>query len=193
MPHIAPRRGGDMATHEKVDVVIVGAGASGSIYAAVLAKAGKKVVVLENGPGLAAQRSHQLGFLGPPHQAGRRAVPARRQEPVRLRSIRPAGASAARRCTTSPTSRGCMPNDFKIKSEHGRGLDWPISYDDVAPFYDKVARRHRRLRRRQGGGDLAAGRQALSDAADEDVPQRRGLAQGLRGERHPHGAGARSA
>ncbi|MBV8840779.1 MAG: hypothetical protein JO000_29930, partial [Alphaproteobacteria bacterium] len=32
-----------------------------------------------------------------------------------------------------------LPNDFKIKSEHGRSLDWPISYDDVAPWYDRVA------------------------------------------------------
>ena len=32
-----------------------------------------------------------------------------------------------------------MPNDFKVKSEHGRGLDWPINYTDVAPYYDKVA------------------------------------------------------
>ena len=33
--------------NEKVDVVIVGAGASGSVYAAIMAKAGKKVVLLE--------------------------------------------------------------------------------------------------------------------------------------------------
>src|SRR5258708_39651965 len=41
--------GGDMA-NEKVDVVIVGAGASGSVYASGLAKAGEKVVLLESGP-----------------------------------------------------------------------------------------------------------------------------------------------
>ena len=32
-----------------------------------------------------------------------------------------------------------MPNDFKVKTEHGKGLDWPINYADVAPFWDKVA------------------------------------------------------
>ena len=43
--------------NEKVDVVIVGAGASGSVFASVMAKAGKKVVLLESGP------DWQLGYL----------------------------------------------------------------------------------------------------------------------------------
>ena len=39
-----------MATKEKVDVAIVGAGPAGAIFADVLSRAGKKVVVLEFGP-----------------------------------------------------------------------------------------------------------------------------------------------
>ncbi|MFN7792386.1 MAG: GMC oxidoreductase, partial [Cyclobacteriaceae bacterium] len=32
------------------------------------------------------------------------------------------------------------PNDFKHKSIDGLGEDWPIGYEDVAPYYDKVDR-----------------------------------------------------
>ena len=30
------------------------------------------------------------------------------------------------------------PYDFKPKSRDGLGFDWPLSYEDVAPYYDKV-------------------------------------------------------
>jgi choline dehydrogenase-like flavoprotein len=30
------------------------------------------------------------------------------------------------------------PYDFKPKSRDGLGLDWPISYEDLAPYYDKT-------------------------------------------------------
>ena len=56
--------------NEKVDVVIVGAGASGSVFAAVLAQAGKKVVVLEQGP------DWQPGDLISSDLWGRRIKPA---------------------------------------------------------------------------------------------------------------------
>ena len=74
-----------MATHEKVDVAIVGAGASGSTYAAVMAKAGKKVVLIEDGP------DWQLSDLVSSDIWGRRIKPAgapfllEGKNPVRLR------------------------------------------------------------------------------------------------------------
>jgi choline dehydrogenase-like flavoprotein len=127
-----------MATHEKVDVVIVGAGASGSVYAAVLAKAGKKVVVLEQGP------DWQLSDLISSDFWGRRIKPA--SGPFLLEGKNPfgyvyqagwgVGGAALHYFANFPR---LLPNDFKIKSEHGRALDWPIAYDDVAPYYDKVA------------------------------------------------------
>lgn len=37
-------------------------------------------------------------------------------------------------CWTGCTPR-FMPNDFKVKSLYGIGEDWPISYDDLEPYY----------------------------------------------------------
>ena len=127
-----------MATHEKVDVVIVGAGASGSTYAAVLAKAGKKVVLLESGP------DWQLSDLISSDFWGRRLKPA--GGPFLLEGKNPygyvyqagwgVGGAALHYFANFPRY---LPTDFKIKSEHNRAHDWPIAYEDVAPFYDKVA------------------------------------------------------
>src|SRR6202048_5189361 len=124
--------------NEKVDVVIVGAGASGSVFAAVLAQAGKKVVVLEQGP------DWQPSDLISSDLWGRRIKPA--SGPFLLEGKNPfgyvyqagwgAGGAALHYFANFPR---LMPSDFKIKSEHGRALDWPISYQDVAPYWDKVA------------------------------------------------------
>src|SRR5262249_49795301 len=32
-----------------------------------------------------------------------------------------------------------MPSDFKVKSLYGKGLDWPIAYEDLSPYYDRIA------------------------------------------------------
>ncbi len=32
------------------------------------------------------------------------------------------------------------PEDFHMRSLHGRGQDWPITYGDLRPFYDRVQR-----------------------------------------------------
>ncbi len=42
----------------------------------------------------------------------------------------------------SNTWTGCtprfMPNDFKINTTYGVGIDWPISYDDLEPYYTET-------------------------------------------------------
>jgi len=35
-------------------------------------------------------------------------------------------------------SERMYPNDFRMKSAYGRGKDWPISYDDLVPYYHRV-------------------------------------------------------
>jgi choline dehydrogenase-like flavoprotein len=33
-----------------------------------------------------------------------------------------------------------MPNDFQLKTKYGVGSDWPITYDELEPYYDTVER-----------------------------------------------------
>ena len=127
-----------MAGLEQVDVVIVGAGASGSVYAAALAKAGKKVVILDQGP------DWRLSDLISSDFWGRRIKPA--GAPFLLEGKNPygysynsgwgVGGAALHYFANLPR---LLPNDFSVRSDHGRGLDWPITYDVLAPYYDKVA------------------------------------------------------
>src|SRR5262245_52331294 len=119
------------------DIVIVGAGACGSLVARELAGHGFSVVVLE---------------------AGKRLDPAR--------DLPNAEANAARIMWTEPrvltgrdgvmpkmgvgvgggtlTWLGVMPrfqrSDFRTYSLEGVGADWPVGYDDLRPHYAKVER-----------------------------------------------------
>lgn len=33
-----------------------------------------------------------------------------------------------------------LPNDFKMNSTYGRGVDWPITYDELKPYYELAER-----------------------------------------------------
>jgi choline dehydrogenase-like flavoprotein len=126
-----------MATHEKVDAVIVGAGPAGSVYADTLSRAGKKVVVLEFGP------DWDNNDLISSEIWGRRIKHAPR---FQLAGQNPAGHGSNAGWGTGGSMLHwfanmprLMPNDFKVKSQYGKGIDWPISYDDLAPYFDRVA------------------------------------------------------
>ncbi|HEX6763527.1 MAG TPA: GMC family oxidoreductase [Gaiellaceae bacterium] len=36
------------------------------------------------------------------------------------------------------TSLRMVPNDFEIRSRYGHGLDWPVSYDELQPYYERA-------------------------------------------------------
>lgn len=126
-----------MATQEKVDVTIVGAGASASVFASALARAGKKVVMLEQGP------DWKNGDLISSEIWGRRLKtvnPAILEGKDRLGYSYNAGWGSGGAATHYfAMFPRLLPSDFNMKSAYGRGLDWPFSYDDLAPYYDRVA------------------------------------------------------
>ncbi|MBV7266273.1 GMC oxidoreductase [Erythrobacter ani] len=45
------------------------------------------------------------------------------------------GLGGGTNCWQGMTAR-MHPHDFELKSRYGVGLDWPISYDDIAEYYD---------------------------------------------------------
>ncbi|VAV97619.1 Glucose-methanol-choline (GMC) oxidoreductase:NAD binding site [hydrothermal vent metagenome] len=122
---------------EKVDVVIIGSGAAGSLLAAKLSKAGKSVTLLEAGPkrtlnSLTSSQIHarRLKWHGAP-------VEETGTQPISnvFNSGFGTGGSALHHFGVWPRLHA---EDFKVRSLHGRALDWPIGHDDLRPYYDRI-------------------------------------------------------
>jgi len=122
---------------EPVDAVVVGAGAAGCLYAAKLAQARREVLVLDAGPAwqprdmISSQIwSRRMRWAGPylesaglhPKKSG-------------FSSGWGFGGAANHHYGLWPRLH---PEDFKLQSLYGRGLDWPIDYDDLRPYYDRL-------------------------------------------------------
>ncbi|MEZ5501019.1 MAG: GMC family oxidoreductase [Steroidobacteraceae bacterium] len=123
--------------NEKVDAVIVGSGAAGSVMAARLATGGKQVIVLEAGPerrnaDLVSSTlwARRLKWHGDP-------VTESGDHPVAyvLNSGYGTGGAALHHYAVWPRLH---PDDFRLRSRFDAGNDWPITYDDLRPHYDAV-------------------------------------------------------
>ncbi|SLN22832.1 Fructose dehydrogenase large subunit [Aquimixticola soesokkakensis] len=136
------------------DVIIIGSGTIGSHVALQCAQAGKSVIILEAGTKLprwkAVQNFHEdaakRNWNAPyprlpwaPHSYMEGYIEATGDADFDYVTsyLRVAGG------TTRHWAAACwrlLPNDFKLKSTYGVGRDWPISYDDLEPWYVKAER-----------------------------------------------------
>jgi choline dehydrogenase-like flavoprotein len=140
------------------DAVIVGSGAGGGMAGYVLAHAGLKVLMLEAGPFFDPRKdSQQLKFS---YESPRRGASTTRPfgdfdaayggwelegEPYTTKDKTEFNWFRSRMLGGRTNHWGRIslrmgPNDFKSHHIDGLTDDWPITYNDVKPFYDKVDR-----------------------------------------------------
>jgi choline dehydrogenase-like flavoprotein len=144
---------------KRVNAVIVGAGAGGGIVAKELATAGLSVVLLERGKWYTAndcrkddlrnQRTTVLGNAFGPEDEGNPRVSVDAKGVPHIVLASEGGYQNDAACVGGGTlSWGAqawrfLPQDFKMRSTYGAPQgssleDWPISYDDLEPFYEKA-------------------------------------------------------
>ena len=142
---------------KKYDAVIVGSGAGGGMAAYVLANAGLKVCLLEAGYMYDPQKN--ITQLKNPWESPRRGASTKLRpfgdfdasywgwdiegEPYTKASGTDWMWWRARMLGGRTNHWGRIslrfgPKDFKRRSIDGLGDDWPISYDDVKPYYDRI-------------------------------------------------------
>ena len=142
----------------KYDVVIVGSGAGGGMATKVLADAGLKVAVVEAGPFFDPADPEQQTQLKWPYESPRRGASNRRPfgdfdtayggweiegEPYTQSGDTKFDWFRSRMLGGRTNHWGRIslrfgPRDFKGKDRDGLGENWPIGYDDLKPYYDKV-------------------------------------------------------
>ena len=141
------------------DVCIIGSGAGGGMAAYALTQSGARVVMLEAGPRwFASQNSKMLvPSYATPHRGA--AIHGRpfgefdacdggweidgepyTRAPGTQFSWWRARMLGGRTNHWGRISLRFGPDDFKRKSLDGLGDDWPIGYDDVKPYYDRIDR-----------------------------------------------------
>jgi len=132
----------------EADVIIVGSGISGALLAAKLSAAGVKVSILE--AGARVDRADARQRLNAPIRVPECPYPLSPEanHPVSndpdywYRQVGPNKFKSTYLKVVGGTTwhwlGTCLrfvPNDFRLRTAHGRGIDWPISYDELEPFY----------------------------------------------------------
>ena len=119
------------------DTIIVGAGAAGLQLAARLAEAGESVVVLEAGPERSTEDMISSQIWARKLKWSGAAVEESGTHPVghAFNTGSGTGGSAAHHYGVWLRLH---PEDFSVQRDHARSLDWPMTYADLQPYYDRI-------------------------------------------------------
>ncbi|NQF16990.1 GMC family oxidoreductase [Brevibacillus sp. HB1.3] len=125
---------------DDADVCIVGAGAAGGVLAYELAKAGLRVVILEAGPFWDPQHDFASDELSMRRLAWQETRLVAGKDPLRLGHNNSGRGIGGGTVHFTGVFLRFHESDFKTKTVDGVGEDWPITYQDLAPYYDKIER-----------------------------------------------------
>lgn len=130
---------------DRAEVVIIGAGASGGAFAWRLADLGFQVVCLEQGDWLKPsdyttdtlewEIHKQTDFNASPNVRGLKSdYPVNEDDsPISPLMYNAVGGSTIHWTSVFPRFH---PSDFRVRSLDGVADDWPISYEQLEPYYD---------------------------------------------------------
>lgn len=122
------------------DVCIVGAGAAGGVLAYELAKAGLKVVVIEAGPFWNPQTDFASDELSMQRLGWQDTRIVSGQNPMQMGNNNSGRGVGGGTTHFTGVFLRFHESDFRTRSTDGVGEDWPISYQDLEPYYDKIER-----------------------------------------------------
>jgi len=131
------RRYGD---DDEVDLVIVGAGAGGSVLAQRLARRGWRIVIIEAGPFWHPDEDWVSDEAGSHELYWNQKRVIGGEDPISMgknNSGRGVGGSMVHYAGYTPRFH---PSDFETVTRDGVGADWPISYWDLKAHYEELER-----------------------------------------------------